>query len=391
MEDRIVEEQQMYALWMSKLPGIGNVRGNKLIERFESPKGVYMASEEDLAQVLSQKLIAGIRQSKMTWKLQTEYEKMLAKDICMVAKWEKNYPGRLQAIPDAPFVLFYKGKLPEEGGVNVAIIGARDCSEYGRYVASELGRLLGRAQVKIISGMARGIDGISQMAALEVGGSSFGVLGCGVDICYPAQNRKLYESLLERGGLLSTYPPGTQPVPGNFPPRNRIVSGLADVVIVIEARQKSGTLITVDMALEQGREVYVVPGRITDRLSDGCNKLLKQGAGVLLSPTDFLQELMETTGGQTSGQRMLRQQPEVHQTPGRMLPEIQLHDKSSILSNVQQIIFDALDFVPQSTEQIRIHLPENITEKQLQLELMQLCMTGLAVQVSPGFFCKKEP
>lgn len=185
---------------------------------------------------------------------------------------------------------FYRGKLPDENEPAVAVIGARECSEYGRYVAEELGQYLGRAGIQVISGMARGIDGISQQAALSAGGTSYGVLGCGVDICYPAQNRRLYEELLEKGGLLSTYAPGTKPLPQHFPPRNRIVSGLSDALIVIEARQKSGTLITVDMALEQGRDVYVVPGRLTDRLSDGCNHLLTQGAGVFLSPESFAED-----------------------------------------------------------------------------------------------------
>lgn len=186
--------------------------------------------------------------------------------------------------------IFYKGRLPEDTIPSVAVIGARECSEYGRYVAEELGRYLGTHRIQVISGMARGIDGISQQAALSAGGTSYGVLGCGVDICYPSQNRRLYEELGREGGLLSTYAPGIRAMPAYFPPRNRIVSGLSDALIVIEARQKSGTLITVDMALEQGRDVYVVPGRITDRLSDGCNRLLNQGAGVMLSPEQFLEE-----------------------------------------------------------------------------------------------------
>lgn len=185
---------------------------------------------------------------------------------------------------------FYKGRLPKDTIPSVAVIGARECSEYGRYVAEELGRYLGTHRIQVISGMARGIDGISQQAALSAGGTSYGVLGCGVDICYPSQNRRLYEELGREGGLLSTYAPGIRAMPAYFPPRNRIVSGLSDALIVIEARQKSGTLITVDMALEQGRDVYVVPGRITDRLSDGCNRLLNQGAGVMLSPEQFLEE-----------------------------------------------------------------------------------------------------
>ncbi len=140
--------------------------------------------------------------------------------------------------------------------------------------------------------MARGIDGLGQQAALEQGGRTYAVLGCGADICYPASNRKLYQEIVEKGGgILSVFPPGTPPVKGQFPERNRIVAGLSDLVLVVEARQKSGTLITVDMALEQGKNVYAVPGRLTDRLSDGCNLLIRQGAGIALAPGDILAEL----------------------------------------------------------------------------------------------------
>ena len=159
-------------------------------------------------------------------------------------------------------------------------------------MARAFGGELAKAGVAVISGMARGIDGLGQQAALEQGGRTYAVLGCGADVCYPASNRKLYQEIVEKGGgILSVFPPGTPPVKGQFPERNRIVAGLADLVLVVEARQKSGTLITVDMALEQGKNVYAVPGRLTDRLSDGCNLLIRQGAGIALAPGDILAEL----------------------------------------------------------------------------------------------------
>ena len=210
-----------------------------------------------------------------------------------ITPFEKEYPDKLKNIPDAPAGLYVRGKVPVESEITVAVVGARDCSEYGRYVAEELGSFLGKSGVTVVSGMARGIDGISQWAALEAGGTSIGILGCGVDICYPARNRALFDRLSEQGTIISEYPPGTPPRPMNFPARNRIVSGLADAVVVIEARCRSGTLITVDMALEQGKEVFVVPGRVTDRLSDGCNRLIKQGAAIMLSPEELLEELRE--------------------------------------------------------------------------------------------------
>ena len=218
---------------------------------------------------------------------------MKEQGIRLVTMGDEGYPRRLKDIPDAPYGLFVRGRLQTDDAPAVAVIGARECSEYGRYVAKCLGATLGRRGITVVSGMARGIDGISQEAALEAGGNSIGVLGSGVDICYPAQNRPIYERLIRTGAVISTYPLGTPALPRNFPPRNRIVSGLADAVVVVEARAKSGTLITVDMALEQGREVYIVPGRVTDRLSDGCNRLVKQGAGIVLSPESFLEEIWQ--------------------------------------------------------------------------------------------------
>ena len=168
------------------------------------------------------------------------------------------------------------------------------CSDYGRFMAREFGKGLALAGVQVISGMARGVDGISQKAAIEADGKSYGILGCGVDICYPEENRDVYERICQKGGLISEYHPGTDPRPNLFPMRNRIISALSDIVLVVEARQKSGTQITVDQALEQGKEVLAVPGRVTDRLSDGCNFLISQGAGVALGVQDVLDRLWKT-------------------------------------------------------------------------------------------------
>ena len=276
----MTETERMYAYFICSIPMIGGVRAGQLLSRFGDPQGVYEAGTAGWREILSDSVVEYMDRQKKSGNLEEEYHSLGEKQIGLVLQEEEGFPQKLLEIPDPPYGLFYKGKLPEQKQPSVAVIGARECSEYGRFVAEELGRYLGSQGIQVISGMARGIDGISQQAALLAGGTSYGVLGCGVDICYPRQNRKLYEELIQKGGLLSTYAPGTKALPAYFPPRNRIVSGLADALIVIEARQKSGTLITVDMALEQGKDVYVVPGRITDRLSDGCNRLLTQGAGV---------------------------------------------------------------------------------------------------------------
>lgn len=212
------------------------------------------------------------------------------KERC-ITKNDAAYPELLRQTKNAPKQLYVRGRLPDESLPAVAIIGARSCSSYGREMAQWFAAELAAAGVQIISGMARGIDGIAQRAALEAGGESFGVLGCGTDICYPAENRELYEQLIARGGLITEHPKGTMPLPMHFPSRNRIISALADCVLVVEAKEKSGTLITVDFALEQGRDVFALPGRLSDTLSCGCNRLLRQGAGLVLSPSELLEVL----------------------------------------------------------------------------------------------------
>ena len=208
-----------------------------------------------------------------------------------IRRTDEEFPEKLRQIKNPPEGIYVRGQLPAEDKPTVAIIGARRCSTYGREMAEWFAGELAAAGVQVVSGMAAGVDGIAQRASLRAGGRSFGVLGCGTDICYPTDNRDLYETLQKCGGILSEYAPGTPPDAFHFPMRNRIISGISDAVLVVEAKERSGTLITVDFALEQGREVFVLPGRITDSLSAGCNRLLRQGAGIALSPKDILEEM----------------------------------------------------------------------------------------------------
>jgi DNA processing protein len=237
-------------------------------------------------------------------------------------------------------------------------------------MARLFGERLAQADVQVISGMARGIDGISQQAALDAGGYSLGVLGCGIDICYPMENRRLYEALAKQGCLCSEYPPGTNPNAGYFPRRNRIISALSDAVLVVEAREKSGSLITVDLALEQGREVYAVPGRTNDCLSSGCNHLIRQGAGLVNSPDELLQEISEEYA----------KKPLPDTTP-RPLPEGRSGN-----------IFRTLDYQPQSVQNVQEEyerqFSEHLTIPELLYELMQLCVGGYAKQISSGYYIK---
>ena len=369
-----------YLYWLANVGGLGTASRECLLEAFDTGAAVYAAQEKHLAMVLEKVKLEKLLEKRKTWDLDREYARLQERQILFVCTADAEYPERLRHIPDHPFGIYYKGRLPQPQKLAVAVVGARECSDYGRFIATELGKELGAAGVQVISGMARGIDGISQLAALEAGGESYAVLGNGVDICYPKGNRPVYDRMLVQGGILSIYPPGTAPKPQLFPPRNRIVSGLADVLVVVEARQKSGTLITVDMALEQGREVYAVPGRITDRLSDGCNKLVKDGALVFLSPRDFMEGLRQSFPEKLAC--CVAKQPV--SSGGRVLPPI---------TPEEAVVLEALDLYPQPLEKIREQLQVKLTERgfrtfsnNLLTILMHLCLKGVAKQNSPGWF-----
>lgn len=201
------------------------------------------------------------------------------------------YPERMKALPGMPQKLYVLGSLPRDDIPTVGIVGARLCSPYGHRTAYHLARELALRGVQIISGMAAGIDGYAAEGALDAGAPSFAVLGNGVDICYPPGNRSLYDRMITAGGLISEYSPGEEPLPFHFPARNRIISALSDLIVVVEARKKSGSLITADFALSQGKSVFAVPGRVDDRLSEGTNYLIAQGAGIAFSHEAILEEL----------------------------------------------------------------------------------------------------
>ena len=215
----------------------------------------------------------------------------MAENIHYIRRNSDYFPLRFEGLSDVPQGLYCIGSLPDDNIPSVAVVGARSCSSYGRKTAFALGKFLAEHGVQVISGMAMGIDSSAQEGALAAGGKTFAVLGCGVDICYPRTSYAVYDALAVRGGIIAEVEPGTKPLAYNFPRRNRIISALSDIVIVVEAREKSGSLITVDCALEQGRTVYAVPGRLGDRLSDGCNYLIAQGAGILWSFEAVMEEL----------------------------------------------------------------------------------------------------
>ena len=381
-----------YIYWLDCIEGLGANAKRNLIEAFGGGEEVYKASENMLQYILDTKKLNLFLKARKKENVERFYEELLQKDIHFCSCFDTDFPEKLRVISDVPFGIYYKGKLPEPEMPSVAVIGARECSQYGEFVAKELGEMLGSQGIQVISGMAKGIDGISQMNALKKGGTSYAVLGCGVDVCYPKSNERLYNELLVKGGILSTYPPGTAPQARLFPSRNRIVSGLADVLVVIEARRRSGTSITVEMALEQGKDIFAVPGRVTDRLSDGCNKMIKEAAHVLLSPEDFLLDLQELLPAKMAKLRL--------QT-SNFLPECTEENKDVIIEDVGEEarntfmnrVLSVLDFYPQSLENIKLIFRERfgveMTQEEITTKMMYLCILGIVRQDSQGWYSKR--
>ena len=297
--------------------------------------------------------------------IEKNYIKMSMKGICYVNHSDEVFPEKLRNIPGMPYGLFVRGSLPDKSRKAVAIVGARQCSEYGRLMAEFLGSRLAKEGIDVISGMAWGIDGIAQSAALSAGGRSYAVLGCGVDIPYPAKNRSLYNSLCEDGnGIISEYAPGTKAIARLFPPRNRIISGLCDVLIVVEARHRSGTLITADMAADQGKCVMVVPGRLTDTLSTGCLNLMAQGA----LPVTGIESVLEA----------LDMGKQLEFSPVTLA-------RDDIPEDLKPVA-DVLTLEPQSIEVIADKA--RISVDSALIILTKLELAGSAREVWPGYFIK---
>lgn len=298
----MLEEKERIALYyLNGFPGMYPARMNAMLQ--------YAGSFENAMQISSQEYIEAGVFKKMAGtgnfdqlrldadghrKAVKDYHDLARLGIRMIDYSEDAMPLRLKRIQDPPPVLFVKGRLPSETAPSVSIIGSRGASFYGLDVAAFFGRELAKAGVQIISGMAVGIDSASQKGALGVSDDVFAVLGSGVDVCYPSSSREIYHEMLEKGGVVSEFNPGQPGVGYHFVIRNRIIAGLCDCLCVIEAAAKSGTSITVEDALNQGKDVFALPGRITDPLGLGCNQLIREGAMILTSPEDVLTYLGQT-------------------------------------------------------------------------------------------------
>lgn len=274
------------------VPHVGNVTYRRLLESFGSPARALAATPDELAAArgIGQAAATSIKNHDYRRAADHEAEAFAKSGARLVTLLDDDYPPLLKEIPDPPPYLYLKGVLPGPGTA-IAVVGSRLASDYGIATTSRLSRELAEQGVTIISGLALGVDAAAHQGALQVSGRTIGVLGCGIDQVYPPGNRRLFREMAERGAIVSEFPMGTGPEAPNFPRRNRIISGLSRGVLVVEAAERSGSLITARFALEQGREVFAVPGNITHRASRGTNSLIKQGAKLVESIADILGEL----------------------------------------------------------------------------------------------------
>ena len=273
------------------VPQVGNVTFRRLLAHFGSPTRVLAASAAELAAVpgISRAVAASIPCADTRKETELLCRQLARCGAGVITLADAAYPPLLWELADAPPYLFVKGELRSDL-VAVAMVGSRSASAYGIGTATRLAGELVQLGAAVVSGLARGVDTAAHRGALGQNGYTIGVLGCGIDVVYPYENRRLYAEMAERGAIVSEFPPGTRPLAENFPRRNRIISGLSRAVVVVEAAEKSGSLITAHFALEQGRDVYAVPGNVTQSGSRGTNWLIKQGAKLVENAADILED-----------------------------------------------------------------------------------------------------
>ncbi len=286
------ERQALVAL--SQVSHIGPVRLGRLRDHFGSLDAAWTAGERELRSVLDERACRAVLAARERVSPGDVMQRIDRAGAEAVTVLDDAYPRLLREIPGPPPVLYLRGTLPRQDEPAVAIVGTRRATSYGREATTRIGSELASAGVTIVSGLAKGIDGFAHRAALDTGGRTVAVLASGVDIIYPPEHRQLAERIVENGALLSDYPPGSKPDAPNFPARNRIISGLSLATVVIEAPARSGALITVGFAADQGRDVYAVPGSILSGASEGTNRLLRQGAIPLTAASELLDDLKLT-------------------------------------------------------------------------------------------------
>lgn len=350
-------DEKTYWIGFNLVKGIGARRMQTLLAYFGSAEAAWKAEPAFLQSAgLSPRLVNAIVQVRQSDALQKTWERIHSLAIQVLTWQDDQYPGRLADLDQSPPVIYVRGGLLPDDDWAVGIVGTRRLTSYGRQATEEVAGTLGRNGITVVSGLARGIDAVAHHAALAAGGRTLAVLGSGVDQIYPPEHRILAEQIMAQGAVMSDYAPGTPPEAANFPPRNRIISGLSRAVVVIEAGQESGALITAAFAADQGREVFAVPGSIYAVQSKGTNLLIQQGARPLLSPQDILDTLKL---GNISQQRVAR----------TALPA----------DEIEAQLYSLLSLEPMHVDEIRAHTKIPIEKVSAALVMMEL--KGMVRQV----------
>ncbi len=371
------ERQLPYFTWVSAINEIGIKTYRKLQTVYDSPRSFYEAGINSWEEsgIFTKAQLKKILLSYENIKPCNYFEKMVKDGIRIIPYESDEFPEKLKEISTPPVSLFLKGKLPPQNSVCVSVIGTRECSFYGAEVAGLLGQALACRDISLISGMARGIDSLSQIATVNNGGYSLAVLGGGVDVIYPRESLALYRKLEYMGGIVSEYAPGVLPQSSFFALRNRLISGLSDAVCVVEAREKSGTMITVDAALEQGKDVYAIPGRITDRSSRGCHEIIRQGASIITDIDVFADEILQIYGDNFSFATKVN----------RDSSYINSDNNQSVC--VDEMTKNILKFSCEDSFLVsELSVKLNCTAADLLLKLMKLTADGLFINMGAGRF-----
>ena len=373
------KEEQIHWLALRLAPGLGARLAVRLVERYRTPEAVFRATPSELrAEGLNDAVARSISSGCTFDEAVEQHEKALAAGAELVSVTDPRYPKLLKLIADPPLLLFCLGRLELLQSVMLGVVGTRRPSQYGLAAAERLSGDLARAGLTVTSGMARGIDTAAHRGALAVDGNTAAVFGCGVDVVYPAENKKLHDEICQRGLGLTEYPMGAPGFPQNFPVRNRIISGLSVGVLVVEGAQYSGSAITARIATEQGREVFAVPGNITSKMSWGPNLLIKEGAKLVQEATDVLEEL-------DSGDR---RRLNCGAQPDLLPPGDQARLPLSPSSALQQSILDILQPDTATHVDDLIGSLEHYSSSEIVAALFELELLGLIKQIPGRNFLK---
>jgi DNA processing protein len=381
----VSREEELHWLALRLVPGLGTRKSGQLIERFRSPQAVFRASRSELEAVgipgsVAQSILSGCTFEDAV----AQQDKMAAAGVTAIPISDPRYPRPLGEIFDPPLLLFARGRLELLGSLMVGVVGTRRPTPYGVAVAERLAGDLARAGLTIVSGMARGIDTAAHRGGLAAEGDTVAVLGCGTDVVYPSENRSLAAELACKGLLLSEFPMGAPAYPQNFPIRNRIISGLSVGVLVVEGAQYSGSSITARLALDQGREVFAVPGNITSKMSWGPNLLIKQGARLVQDWTDVVSELSPA-----DRRRLLAENPE---TPAEAGAEPETTSQAPLPlgpgSEISRAVLGALRVDGATQIDELLDRMDTCSSSELIAALFELEMLGLVRQLPGKNFVK---